>query len=154
MGSIGADNPYKSPLQPGLGADPKALVRPPALILFGLATISMLAIAMICFTLVVDTMRILEALSMWEALAEVLPADIGFAVVFAAHLVVMFGALQMWRLRWYRLAKSAAIISMVPLCAPFVILGIPFGIWAIVVLSRPEVKNAFWANDAKHKIAV
>ncbi|MGO8744911.1 MAG: hypothetical protein ACLQNE_02870 [Thermoguttaceae bacterium] len=145
------DNPYQSPSQPGRGADPSPMVRLPALSLIGLAAISMLAIAANGFTLVIDNMRFLEAYGTREGLSKVLPIDIGFTVVLAAHLVILFGAFQMCRIRRYRLAKTAAIISLVPLCSPLVILGMPFGIWALVVLSRPNVKSAFRENDAKHK---
>jgi len=38
---------------------------------------------------------------------------------------------------------AAAIVACVPFCSPCVVLGIPFGIWALVVMAKPEVRAAF-----------
>jgi hypothetical protein len=62
------------------------------------------------------------------------------AVVSAA---ILFGALKMMRLQNYGWAMAAAILAVIPCLSPCCCLGIPFGIWALVVLSKPEVKAAF-----------
>jgi hypothetical protein len=36
-----------------------------------------------------------------------------------------------------------SIVAMVPCLGPCCIVGIPIGIWALVVLMKPEVKAAF-----------
>jgi hypothetical protein len=59
------------------------------------------------------------------------------------NLAVALGAVSMIRLKSYRSAYTAAILSIIPVCSPCFLLGIPFGIWAIVVLNRPEVKKRF-----------
>jgi hypothetical protein len=41
------------------------------------------------------------------------------------------------------LALAAAIVAMVPCVSPCCWLGLPIGIWAVVVLSKPEVKSHF-----------
>ena len=56
---------------------------------------------------------------------------------------VIHGAYQMWCLKNYRNAMACAIVSVIPLCSPCYLLGIPFGIWAIVVLLDQRVKFAF-----------
>jgi hypothetical protein len=48
---------------------------------------------------------------------------------------------QMLRLRGYVWAAAAAIVAMVP-WSPAWLLGLPFGIWACIVLGRPEVVEA------------
>lgn len=58
--------------------------------------------------------------------------------------VVVFGALQMRQARNYPMAMAAAVITCIPCCGPCC-LAIPIGVWAIVVLSKPEVKAAFTA---------
>ena len=63
-------------------------------------------------------------------------------------LVVLFGAVRMFRLRNYGFSVAAAIISMVPCCWNCALLGLPFGIWALVMLLRPEVKAAFNGHAA------
>jgi hypothetical protein len=65
----------------------------------------------------------------------------GFVMLF--NLATLVGAYKMMNLDSYSAARSAAIISVIPLCSPCLILGIPFGIWALVVLSDAQVKSAF-----------
>lgn len=56
--------------------------------------------------------------------------------------LIIFGALKMKDLQGYGLAMMAAILALVP-CMTACCIGIPFGIWALVVLLKPEVKAAF-----------
>jgi predicted Zn finger-like uncharacterized protein len=57
-------------------------------------------------------------------------------------LLVLPGAIQMLRLQTYWLAMTSSIVALLP-CSPGCALGLPFGIWAIVALLKPEVKDAF-----------
>jgi hypothetical protein len=57
--------------------------------------------------------------------------------------VILLGALKMKKLESYGLSMTAAILAMIPCLSPCCILGLPFGIWALVVLNKPEVKSAF-----------
>lgn len=61
--------------------------------------------------------------------------------------VIFFGALKMMSGDKYKMAKTAAILSVLPVSCCFPLLII-FGIWALVVLSKPEVKAVF-QNDAR-----
>ncbi|MDP8924982.1 MAG: hypothetical protein M3O34_19215 [Chloroflexota bacterium] len=45
-------------------------------------------------------------------------------------------------LRSWGVAMAGAILAIVP-CGPCCLLGLPFGIWAILVLIDDEVKQAF-----------
>ncbi|HUB87562.1 MAG TPA: DUF4339 domain-containing protein [Verrucomicrobiae bacterium] len=63
-------------------------------------------------------------------------------VIAALDGFVLFGAIKMMRLQSFGLAVAAAIISMVP-CQCCCLFGLPFGIWALVVLNRPDVKLHF-----------
>jgi hypothetical protein len=51
--------------------------------------------------------------------------------------------LKMKRLESHGLAVTASILAMLPCTSPCCIIGLPLGIWALVVLSKPEVKSAF-----------
>ena len=64
-------------------------------------------------------------------------------VIFAASCYVWWGAVQMKRLLNYSHARNAAIVACIPCVGPCCLLGIPFGIWALNVLGRPEVYNSF-----------
>lgn len=56
---------------------------------------------------------------------------------------VLYGALQMKKLSRYGWAMTACILALVPCTSPCCFLGLPIGIWALVVLLKPEVKAAF-----------
>jgi hypothetical protein len=66
--------------------------------------------------------------------------------LFLVHLTVLLGSLNMLRVRSYSSALTAAIVSLIPFCSPVVLLGLPFGIWALAVLRREEVKEAFYVR--------
>lgn len=59
-------------------------------------------------------------------------------------IVVILGASRMQKLENYALSMTAAILAMIPcIFFPCCLLGLPFGIWALVVLNDPWVKSAF-----------
>jgi hypothetical protein len=57
--------------------------------------------------------------------------------------LILFGAMKMKKLESYGLAMTASIIAMIPCFSPCCLIGLPIGIWALVVLAKPEVKSAF-----------
>lgn len=83
-----------------------------------------------------------------ERLAMFLSGGIGTAVNLLGLLVaalVLFGAMRMRQLRSWGLAMTVSILAMIPCVSPCCVLGLPIGIWALVILLRPEVKSAFTA---------
>jgi hypothetical protein len=56
--------------------------------------------------------------------------------------VLFWGGYQMKNLNSYSAAMTASILAMVP-CNCCCIFGLPFGIWSLVVLNKPEVRDAF-----------
>lgn len=67
-------------------------------------------------------------------------AVIVLSILFGVLLLV--GGLKMKKLQSFGLAMTACVLAMLPIhcCC---ILGLPFGIWGLVTLNKPEVKNAF-----------
>ncbi|MGH7950435.1 MAG: DUF4339 domain-containing protein [Limisphaerales bacterium] len=61
----------------------------------------------------------------------------------AISILIWMGATKMQSLRSYEFAFTAAILAMIPCLTPCCLLGLPFGIWVLVVLSKPEVKTQF-----------
>jgi len=57
-------------------------------------------------------------------------------------LIIIIGASGMRRLSFYGLAVTAGIVALLP-CHPGSLITLPFGIWALVVLSRIDVQAAF-----------
>jgi hypothetical protein len=57
--------------------------------------------------------------------------------------VILLGALKMKRLENYGFAMASSILALAPCISPCCIVGLPIGIWSLVVLTKPEVKGAF-----------
>jgi hypothetical protein len=62
--------------------------------------------------------------------------------VVAGAWFVLVGAFHMVKFQSYLWAVTAAIVALLP-WSPGWVLGLPFGIWALMVLSKPEVMAAF-----------
>jgi hypothetical protein len=59
-------------------------------------------------------------------------------------IVVLLGTIRMEKLQSYGFAMTAAILSIIPCTSPCCFLiGTPIGIWALWVLTDPDVKAAF-----------
>jgi predicted Zn finger-like uncharacterized protein len=56
--------------------------------------------------------------------------------------ITLAGAIKMKRLQNHGLAVTACVLALLP-CNCCCILGLPFGIWGLVVLNKPDVKDAF-----------
>jgi hypothetical protein len=58
-------------------------------------------------------------------------------------ILILLGGVKMKRLEAYGLSIAASIIAMIPCLSTCCVVGLPIGIWALVVLSKPEVKSSF-----------
>lgn len=56
---------------------------------------------------------------------------------------ILWAAFQMKALKNWTISVVASILAMIPCISPCCIIGLPIGIWALVVLLKPEVKAAF-----------
>jgi len=56
---------------------------------------------------------------------------------------IIYAALKMKNLSQYGLCMVASILAMIPCISPCCIIGLPIGIWCLVVLTKPEIKAAF-----------
>lgn len=61
--------------------------------------------------------------------------------------IIVFGGVKMMKGKSYGFAKATAILAIIPFTSCCFIVGVPFGIWALVVLKSPEV-IAFFNGDA------
>jgi GYF domain 2 len=72
----------------------------------------------------------------WNIVQEILMFIIGGFLIFSG--------LKMKKLESYGLAMTANILAMIPcFTSCCCVIGIPIGIWGLVVLNKPEVKGAF-----------
>jgi hypothetical protein len=150
----GSDNPYQSPGTYAYAAplgqpDPMAAQRVsgPATALIVMAILSM------CFQ-VLGIIAHLVGMVIGVGAAARHPDEFpmmfgsGINVVFgvfglAISALVLIGATKMKKLENYSLAMAAAIVAVIPCISPCCLLGLPFGIWALVVLNDASVKAAF-----------
>ena len=61
----------------------------------------------------------------------------------AVAIFILYAALKMKGLQQYGLCIAASIVAMVPCISPCCCIGIPIGIWALVVLNKSEVRDYF-----------
>jgi hypothetical protein len=116
-----------------------ARVRLPAIFLIVMAALTIVGrIAGMCFQLIA-----LAQADGANGTAAVSGSIAGNGLALAFNLVTVVGAYKMMNLESYSSARTAAIISVIPICSPCILLGIPFGIWALVVLSDAQVRAAF-----------
>jgi len=69
------------------------------------------------------------------------------AAFFFTAIVIAVGGAKMAFMESYSMARIGAALACIPLISPFVVWGIPFGIWALIVLNDPKVKAAFEDKD-------
>jgi hypothetical protein len=67
---------------------------------------------------------------------------IGTIVGILFAVAILMGGLKMKKLESYGSVMTACILAMLP-CGNCCLIGLPLGIWALVVLNRPEVKDSF-----------
>jgi hypothetical protein len=77
------------------------------------------------------------------AWADAVGGVVTLPISLATCILIIIGAFKMKSLDNIGLAKAAAIIAMIPCTSPCCILGLPFGIWALNVLSDSNVADAF-----------
>lgn len=84
----------------------------------------------------------LRAMKTIQALSGPIGITMGLLQIVVGGLIV-FGAIMMKDLKYRPLAIAASILAIVPCVSLCCIIGLPFGVWSIVVLYSPEVKAAF-----------
>ena len=57
--------------------------------------------------------------------------------------VILLGAFKMMKLQSWPFALIATIIAMIPCIWPCCCIGLPIGIWSLIVLLNKDVKAAF-----------
>jgi len=67
---------------------------------------------------------------------------VALALLFVAGLI-LFAGMQMSRLRSRELCPVASVLAMIPCTSPCCPVGIAMGLWALLVLNRPDVRAAF-----------
>jgi phage FluMu protein Com len=154
--SQGAENPYQSPatptyLPPGpMQGDTAAAAQRVAGPATALIVVSILAIVLQVGATIVNIVGFAAGQGAQHQRIDMFPMWAGggihlvsgaFGVIIAV--LVLIGAMKMKKLENYPFAMASAIIAMIPCFWPCCILGLPFGIWALIVLGDSSVKAAF-----------
>ncbi len=82
----------------------------------------------------------------YERYASFMSGSVGIFFAFVGlgiSAFVIWAALKMRNLENRVLAIVASVLAMVPCLGPCCLIGIPVGIWSLVVLLKPEVQQAF-----------
>jgi hypothetical protein len=145
--------PYGQPYGVPVGPPPSARVQGPAI---GLLVTAIIGLMLQAGSLLVNLLGVgVGAAAMGEGAtardqqnATVAMMQGGLGIIFgfisiAIGVVILLGALKMKKLQSYGFAMAAAILAMIPCISPCCLIGLPFGIWALVVLMDPQVKAAF-----------
>lgn len=141
-------NPYAPPAEVNEAAeDPSAIalrrLGGPAMGLIVLSAMTAPGVILIPFLPIVFFIRVFAHEP--PKLEEIL-ATLAFAVMWISNCVILVGAWNMRNGTRYRLAYATAVLSCIPLLTASGHLGIPFGIWALLILRRQDVQEAFARN--------
>lgn len=66
-----------------------------------------------------------------------------YGITMLYSLMLAIGAFSMLRQGSYLWAVTICILAIIPVIGPCYFLAMPFGIWGLIVLRRPEVRSAF-----------
>lgn len=64
---------------------------------------------------------------------------VGLSIVFQP--LILWAGINMLRLKGRGIIMTGAVVAMIPMLTSCCVLGIPFGIWALVLLMRPDSKS-------------
>ena len=123
----------------------KSLVKAPAIAILISNGIGML-LALVTLVLNIVGVGMGAASGMEQGMGLVAEGAIGVVqsvLGLAIGSAIIVGILKMMKLQSYGFAMTATILAMIPCLSPCCLLGLPFGIWGIVILCKPEVKEAF-----------
>ena len=152
-------NPYESPYENSeharpdhgspYGIDPRSAVNGPAMSLMIVSGLWLLMVfASIAFNVYLFASGAIDQLPDPPGGTVTKETQVAIRLIWAivllvCNLVILFGAIQMRQLSNYSLAKWSASLAVVPCVGPCYLLGMPFGIWALVVLNKPEIQREF-----------
>jgi hypothetical protein len=146
----GGVNPYQSPSlsSPGYArrAKPvsKGVVMAPAIAMMVVVSLNLLVMIpyMIFYSIFsIKEERMLNPGGAEEIVPFAIGTVMGMLLVVAAYVVMLVGAWRMMRFESWGLALTSAILLLLPCTVCW--MGLPFGIWALVVLSLSNVRAAF-----------
>jgi len=141
FGDSSESNPYAAPqVEEPAGARGNPVLAPGIILLI----LSGLFLLLLLLSVPGQVIRLSQIdLSAPEGLGEFTGGIVALIAWFALTIAILIGSIGMIRLQGYPTALIAAVAASLPCCSPFFVLGIPFGIWALVVLMRGDARDRF-----------
>lgn len=143
-------NPYSQAYGFGYGPnrpDPSNMVKGPAV---GLIVTSSFWLLLLVLSLVLNLFKLVVGAKFDLQQANgplgdaAIPVQlVGIMLLSGVNACTLYGGLSMLQKRNYGVAMTAAVLSIIPCLSPCYIVGIPFGIWAMVLMLRPDVRYGF-----------
>ena len=84
--------------------------------------------------------------NMGEVLEKIQPVLIGTTMI--GNMFILIGAVNMINLSSRGLAMLGAVLAMIPVVSGCCCLGVPVGIWALIILGDSEVKAAYAGSSS------
>jgi hypothetical protein len=150
--SAGYQNPYQTVAShvPGFGGPGDAIyalqrVSAPAVCLIVTAVLG-LVLQVLGLVIHISGLGAMAAANPRHAMPEMFSGGLYIvlgSIGIITSIILLMGAMKMKGLENYGLAMAASIIALLPCISPCCLLGLPFGIWAIVILCDPLVKASF-----------
>ena len=135
-------NPYSHPSPAAhLPPDPLAKVKIPAIFLIVFTSVSLLLIAI--STLVQVASGEFGGMNAAESMGRLFGSIGATLAMVSIHVAILVGSINMLLGKSRATCMIAAGLACIPICSPCIIIGIPFGIWSLVVLNDAAVARAF-----------
>ena len=147
------NNPFQSPLASSSGGPPNSdyalnKVKPFALTLMITMGVMMLLVVLgIVLNLLGMGLAAQAqddpnmAMAMMQGTVGLISSVVGLAI----GGFIIFACTKMMKLESHGMAFTATILAMIPCISPCCLLGLPLGIWGIMILNDPQVKASFRA---------
>jgi serine/threonine protein kinase len=102
-------------------------------------------LCIIPFVLLVGTRLLSNSRMLGQAGLDMKVAALSLLVT-CVGAVIVYGVMRMKELEGYKLAVLGSVLAILPV-TPGCLLGVPFGVWALTVLTRRDVKEAFRSSS-------
>lgn len=144
------ENPYASPPQAAASITPRQVVlkqlRPPAIGLLVGSGLMLILYGMNALAILIPLATGNPDLA--NSILEVLwPFWYAHLAMILGSLVTLYTAIQLLRGRQHLACLIGAILAAIPIITPCYVMGIPFAIWALVILLRKDTRAAFGEDD-------
>ncbi|MDP6557592.1 MAG: protein kinase [Pirellulaceae bacterium] len=133
---------FKPPLDDADFEDACRQVRGPSIGLFVVGILNLLSLGLAVLWLALQLFVVGTTGIGVPGLAEIAIILVMFGLSLPLGVLMVIGGLKMRKLEMYGLPMTASIVALLPGTVGCVV-GLPIGIWSLIVLNRTEVKAAF-----------